>query len=114
MPYVFSSIIIVFLLVVFRIVQVKFQPDSSQKQNRLTLLPLAICGVYLLAIFANNLLSSKLIIQDDEVGRNLLKEKIIYIGGAIECFFWSALIFVICFEWQIITSLVEFQSSCSL
>ena len=55
-PYIVSSISFVFLLYVFRIVQVKFQPDSRQHQNKLTMLPLIIVSTYLLVLLSINLL----------------------------------------------------------
>lgn len=54
LPYILSSIFYVFLIYVFRIVQVWYQPLNKQKQNKLTLMPLFIVSVYLVVLFANN------------------------------------------------------------
>jgi len=64
-PYIISSITIVFLMYIFRIVQVKYQPDNSQKQNKLTMLPLIIVCIALLVLFVNSNLEYNLGTSND-------------------------------------------------
>ena len=40
--------------------------------------------------------------------------KSIAVGNLIVVMFWTMIEFAICFEWEVITALVKFQSTCSL
>jgi hypothetical protein len=44
----------------------------------------------------------------------LAKYKFLFVGNLINCYFWTALVLVICLEWEVITALVKFQSDCNL
>ena len=110
-PYIDAAIAYVMLMYIFRIVQVLYQPDNKKKQNKLTLLPLIIVFVYLVVLFASNEVAYEESVVDVE---NLSNVKTIAVSTLIELIFWSTIEFAICFEWEVITSLVKFQSTCSL
>ena len=108
-PYIVSSIGFVMLMYVFRIVQVKFQPNSKQHQNKLTMLPLVIVFTYLLILLTLNLLN-----YFDGGGLANLTEARREVYNIVSSMFWSMILFAACFEWEAITFLVKFQSSCPL
>lgn len=110
-PYTDAAIAYVMLMYIFRIVQVLYQPDNKKKQNKLTLLPLIIIFVFLVVVFANDAFAYE---QSLVNGSTLSKEKSIAVGNLIQVIFWSTIQFTICFEWEVITALVKFQSTCSL
>ena len=110
-PYTDAVIAYVMLMYIFRIVQVLYQPDNKKKQNKLTLLPLIIIFVFLVVTFANNDVTYE---QSSVDGTTLSKGKSIAVGNLIQVIFWSTIEFTICFEWEVITALVKFQSTCSL
>lgn len=62
-------------------------------------------------MFANNDVSYELSLID---GETLVKVKSTAVGNLIQVIFWTTIEFTICFEWEVITALVKFQSTCSL
>ena len=111
-PYTDAAIAYVMLLYIFRIVQVLYQPENKKKQNKLTLLPLIIIFVFLVVTFANNDVAYTQNLLDET--QELTKVKSIAVGNLTQVLFWSTIEFTICFEWEVITALVKFQSTCFL
>ncbi len=70
-----------------------------------------IVFIFLLVMFANNDVAYKQSLID---GETLAKVKSIAVGNLIQVIFWTTIEFAICFEWEVITALVKFQSTCSL
>ena len=70
-----------------------------------------IIFVFLVVMFANNDVAYEQSLIDEET---LVKVKSIAIGNLIQVIFWTTIEFAICFEWEVITALVKFQSTCSL
>ncbi len=62
-------------------------------------------------MFANNDVSYEQTLKE---GESIQKVKSIAVGNLIQVIFWTTIEFAICFEWEVITVLVKFQSSCSL
>lgn len=62
-------------------------------------------------MFANNDVSYEQTLKE---GESIQKVKSIAVGNLIQVIFWTTIEFAICFEWEVITALVKFQSSCSL
>ena len=113
-PYIFSVVLTVLLLVVFRIIQVIYRRDVKRGRNKLTLLPLGIECAYLVVLLVNNIFQYKGEDAGNEQEIQLAKYKFLIVGNLINCYFWTALILVICLEWEVITALVKFQSLCNL
>jgi len=113
-PYIISVVLTVLLLVVFRIIQVVYGRNDKRGSNKLTLLPLGVECAYLVVLLANNIVQYKGAESDNEQEIQLALLKFLIVGNLIDCFFWTALVLVICLEWQVITELVIFQSSCDL
>lgn len=89
----------VILFYIFRIVQVHYQKDGELKQNKLTILPLVILLLYLVSLLGDNIV---IYMNFD------LDAKTVLVANTVNCFFWTAVTLVTCFEWEIITALVKF------
>lgn len=72
------------------------------------MLPLVIVFTYLLILLALNLLNYF------DGGLANLQEQQREVYNIVSSMFWSMILFAACFEWEAITFLVKFQSSCPL
>lgn len=70
-----------------------------------------IVFAYLIVLLINNSIYVYFVTFD---GDELKEKKIKVTINLITIMFWSYIEFTVCFEWEVITALVEFQSGCSL
>lgn len=100
-----SVVSYIILFYIFRIVQLFYQPQRKQKQNKLTMMPLFIVCVYLISVLLDTLV---LYLKQE------YKSFIMAFFFGTDSLIWSLLIFSICFEWNIISSIVKFQADKTL
>lgn len=100
-----STVICILLAYITQAVRVYF--DKNVTKNKLSLWPYYIIICYLLTQGINYGVHFK----------NAQKTELLTVYwtlGNINCFFWCEIIIVQCYEWNLINSLVDFQSSLDL
>lgn len=89
----------------FKIVKFTYSPHITK--NRLSMVPFIMTAMYMTVITA-------IFLTEFYVAEALSSDFFEYWLSTVVCYFWTLIIIMTCFEWEIITSLVKFQMKCEI
>lgn len=101
----FSASMCVLLFYIFRIT--KFTYSSHKKMNKLTKIPFICVALYMVVLMTIYLIEYYCV-------QWMSSDFFEYCLSTVVTYFWTLIILMTCFEWELITMLVKFQQSTDL